>query len=107
MQREFHKRGLSAIYVEDHIALKTLYKETRELEYDINISDLFLKLFFSACIQNRKNTIIFLFQCYFDLFTQVEQIALRQSFFYGKYRIKNKQLTQWYSDTILPIIRGH
>jgi len=107
MQREFHKRGLSAIYVEDHIALKALYKETQELEYDINILDLFLKLFFSACIKNRKNTIICLFQCYFDLFTEAERIALRQSFFYGKYQIKNKQLTKWYSETILPIVKCH
>ncbi len=105
MQRQFHKRGKKAIFIHDHEELKSLYKDARNLDYDVNIADIFLKLFYFACIHNRKDTIIFLFQCYFDLFTETERIALRQCFFYGKYQIKNKQLTQWYSESILPIIK--
>jgi len=57
--------------------------------------------------QKQKGTIVFLFRSYFDLFTETERIALRQSFFYGKYKIKDKRLAQWYSHTILPIIRHY
>ena len=105
MQRILYQRGKDAVTRSDHMELKTLYQDAQKIDYDINITDLFLKLFYSACIHNRKGTIIFLFQCYFDMFTEAQRVALRQSFFYGKYQIKNKQLTHWYSESILPIIR--
>jgi hypothetical protein len=106
MQQQFYNRGKKAIFVEDHVELKSVYKDAQNImDYNINISDLFIKLLYSACFHNRKNTIIFLFQCYFDIFTDTQRIALRQSFFYGKYQIKNEKLIRWYSDSILPIIK--
>ena len=105
MQRQLYNLGKQAIFIEDHTELKSIYKEAINLDYDINMTDIFIKLFYSACIHNRKSTIIFLFQCYFDMFTKMERIALRQSFFYGKYQIKDVQLIHWYADTILPIIK--
>ena len=43
---------------------------------------------------------------YFEIFSETQQIALRQSFYYGKFKIKNKELINWYSNTIIPIIRN-
>ena len=105
MQRCFYERGRDAIAMSDHQELKNLYIDAQHIDYEINIADIFLKLFYSACKHNRKGSIIFLFECYFDMFTEAERIALRQSFFYGKYQIKNKQLTHWYNECVLPIIR--
>ena len=88
MNKQIISKGKSAVYVQDHIGLKTLYNDINRNDYQINISDLFLKLFYHACQHERKSTIIFLLRIYFELFSQCEQIALRQCFFYGKYKLK-------------------
>ena len=105
MQRQLINRGQSAVYCQDHAGLKTLYRETQRDDYQINIADIFLKLFYYACEHNRRSTIIFLFQMYFDVFGESERIALRQSFYYGKFKIKNKDLIKWYDNHIIPVIR--
>ena len=107
MQRKLINRGKKAIYIQDHASLKQLYFETYNIEdFQVNISDIYLKLFYYACTHNRKNTIIFLFKIYFEIFSETQQIALRQSFYYGKFKIKNTELINWYSNTIIPIIRN-
>ena len=42
---------------------------------------------------------------YYEIFDDVSQIALRQSFVYPKYIIKDKNLTNWYSKNILPLVK--
>ncbi len=105
MQKQFIRKGQAAIYRHDHKSLKELYMESQSKDYQINISDIFLKLFYYACTHGRRNTIIFLFQMYYEIFSQAEQIALRQSFYYGKFKIKDKNLQRWYTNNIIPIIR--
>jgi len=105
LQNSLIKRGQEAVYRQDHQTLKGLYMETYKEDYQLNLSDIFLKLFFHACQHNRKSTIIFLFKMYFEIFSESERIALRQSFYYGKFKIKEKRITRWYDQCILPVIR--
>jgi hypothetical protein len=105
MNKQIISKGKSAVYVQDHIGLKTLYNDINRNDYQINISDLFLKLFYHACQHERKSTIIFLLRIYFELFSQCEQIALRQCFFYGKYKLKKKSMISWYSQYVIPLIK--
>ena len=105
MQKELIKIGRDAVYTQDHEKLKSLYNHTQNEDYILNESEIFLKLFYYACKHNRKSTIIFLFRIYFDLFSFSQQIALRQSFYYGKFKIKNKKLQKWYNDNILTVIK--
>ena len=105
MQKEIIKKGKTAVFTEDHETLKSIYNTNQYQDYAVNFSNIFLKLFFYACNHNRKSTIIFLLRVYFDIFTLPEQIGIRQSFYYGKYKIKDKNLAKWYSQSILPIIK--
>jgi len=105
MNKQIINKGKSAVFIQDHIGLKSLYNDINQSDYQINLSDLFLKLFYHACQHERKNTIIFLLRTYFDLFNQYEQIALRQAFFYGKYKLKKKSMISWYSQYVIPLIK--
>lgn len=75
-------------------------------EYQINFQNIFQKLLLHACTKNSKECIIFLINLYFEKFDVVTKIALRQSFFYGKYLIKDKPTKAWYNDNIIPLIRA-
>ena len=105
MQKKIISEGKNAVFVQDHAKLKNLYNTVENLDYNINMAEIFLKLFYYACNHNRKETIIFLFRFFYDHFSISEQIGLRQSFYYGKYKIKNKEIAKWYGSTILPIIK--
>ena len=107
MQRQLIQRGKNAVFIQDHQQLKNLYTETHNLDYQLNMADIFLQLFYYACQHNRQATIIFLLQMYYEIFSETERIALRQSFYYGKYKIKKKSLSSWYDKCILPIIRAY
>jgi hypothetical protein len=104
-----HKRllkdGKDAIFIQDHQGLKNIYAQTLNRDYQLHIGDLFLKLFYYACKHNRKSTILFLFRMYFEIFTDGEKLALRQAFYYGKVKIKEKETKKWYNDNILPVIK--
>jgi len=90
-----------AICVQDHVRLKTIYGNNLQRD----MSDLFIKSLYYACQYNLKSTIIFLSQAYFDIFSEIEKIALRQSFAYGKYKIKDNELKKWYSANIMPLVQ--
>ena len=105
MNKQIISKGKTAVYVQDHDCLKTLYNDIQRNDYQINMADLFLKLFYHACQHERKSTIIFLLRIYFELFSQCEQIGLRQSFFYGKYKLKKKSMISWYSQYVIPLIK--
>lgn len=92
----------------DLVGLDHLYQDikTPDAEYRLNYSYIFQKLFIHACATESKEIIIYLIQMYFEIFNSVTQIALRQSFFYGKYMIKrDDDLVDWYSDHIIPLIK--
>ena len=105
MNKQLVSKGKRAVYIQDHACLKSLYADINTNDYEINITDLFLKLFYHACQHERKSTIIFLLRIYYDIFSQCEQIALRQSFFYGKYKLKKKSMISWYSQYVIPLIK--
>lgn len=100
------KKGKKAIDCQNHSEIKNLYFQTQNRTRRINLYDVFLKLFFYACQKERKDSIIFLMRMYMEYFSDTTKIALRQSFFYGKYKIKSASLRKWYSEYILPIIKG-
>lgn len=99
------KEGKNAVYLQDHAKLKHVYSRTNTQDYQLPISDIYLKLFYYACKHNRKETIKFLFQIYFEIFSDYEKIAIRQGFYYAKTKIKEKDLREWYSSYVLPIIK--
>ena len=105
MYKKYVKLGKTAVYNEDHEALQELYKDLYNggqynNEYQINIEYIFLQLFYHACKLERKGTILYLYNFYQKM-SDSNKIALRQSFTYGKYLMKNKALKEWYSKTIL------
>lgn len=75
-------------------------------EYDINSQYIFNQLFNHACLKKNKEIIIYLMMLFYEIFDDVSQIALRQSFVYPKYLIKDKLLTKWYSENILPLVKN-
>ena len=105
MHKRLLKAGKEAVFIQDHEELKNIYARTLNRDYQLHIGDLFLKLFYYACQHNRKSTILFLFRMYFEIFAEGERMALRQAFYYGKIKMKEKEMKKWYSDNILPVIK--
>jgi len=105
MHKALLRAGKEAVFIQDHQQLKYIYSQTLNRDYQLHIGDLFLKLFYHACQHNRKTTILFLFRMYFEIFTESEKMALRQGFYYGKIKIKEKEIKKWYNDYILPVIK--
>ena len=53
--------------------------------------------------KKNKEIIIFLTRIYYEIFDEVAQIALRQSFIYPA--SEDRLLTEWYNNTILTLIK--
>jgi len=105
MERELIKRAKEAIFIQDHQQLKDIYGGICALDYQLNISYIFFQLFYYACQYNRKTTIMFLFRIYYEIFSDAERVALRQGFYYGKFKIKEEELATWYNHCLLPVIK--
>tara|TARA_B100000886_G_C20021284_1_gene325975 strand:+ start:177 stop:509 length:333 start_codon:yes stop_codon:yes gene_type:complete len=109
MNKNLVSEGKYLIGLHDIDSFKDLYYETKKLsnrpEYKINYEYLFVQLLNHACLKRDKQIIIFLMRIYYEIFDDVSQIALRQSFVYPKYIIKDKTLTKWYSKNILPLVK--
>ena len=48
MQNQLIKQGKKAVYSQDHQALKDLYRDAQRDDYKINMTNIFLKLFWSC-----------------------------------------------------------
>ena len=48
------KKGKKAIDCQNHSEIKNLYLQTQNVNHRINLSDVFLKLFYYACQKERK-----------------------------------------------------
>ena len=98
------------ISVYDLESLNDFYYDIKDIsnksDYDINYQYIFLQLLNHACLKKNKEIIIFLTRIYYEIFDEVAQIALRQSFIYPKYLIKDRLLTEWYNNTILTLIKS-
>ena len=44
MNKQLVSKGKRAVYIQDHIGLKSLYNEINTNDYEINITDLFLSI---------------------------------------------------------------
>ena len=42
MNKQIINKGKSAVFIQDHIGLKSLYNDINQSDYQINLSDLFL-----------------------------------------------------------------
>ena len=84
---------------------KSIEKHITDSEYCVNIQNIYQKLFLYSCIKNSKDCISFLMNLYNTKFDTVSKIALRQSFYYGKYLIKNKPIRAWYDSHIIAQIK--
>ena len=108
MDKIFIIEGKKHIDFDSTLSLTTLYNtildHQKNSEYSVNIQNIFQKLFLYSCIKSKKSCIQYLFNLY-GTFDTVTKIALRQSFFYGKYLIKDKAIQSWYSKDILPKVK--
>ncbi|MDC0230361.1 hypothetical protein OAK19_00210 [Aureispira] len=109
MNKIFIDQGKKAISLNNVPILQGLYdnieNKQRDVEYQINFQYIYQKLLFHACIKEAKDCIIFLLNLYLNNFDDVSKIALRQSFFYGKYLLKDEKLIDWYDKNIISKIR--
>jgi hypothetical protein len=105
MNKIFIDQGKEAITRNNVTILQEIYNtiknKQKEVEYNINFQYIYQKLLFHACIKESKDCITFLRNLYLNKFDDVSKIALRQSFFYGKYLLKDKNLIEWYDKNII------
>ena len=109
MNKIFINRGKEAITLNNVSILQDLYdsieNKQKDLEYQINFQYIYQKLLFHVCIKESKDCIIFLLNLYLNKFDDVSKIAIRQSFFYGKYLLKDEKMIEWYDQNIISKIR--
>ncbi len=72
---------------DDIINLELYYKYLNDNDIEYNEEYVYQKVFIYACIIGAKNCIKWLFTIYDDL-DEINQISIRQMFFYGKYLIQ-------------------
>tara|TARA_B100000925_G_scaffold286521_1_gene264388 strand:- start:683 stop:1045 length:363 start_codon:yes stop_codon:yes gene_type:complete len=95
-------------YINDYIA------NINSLDYKIDQLDIFKLIFNHSCSRGNKELIEWFLELYLNYFNDIEKIAARQLFFYGKYviinesryNIKNKNsLIHWYDTNVIPKIK--
>ena len=94
MESQYIREGKEYILRDNEVGLETVYQQIQNFnnqkdhEYQINYQNVYQKLLLFACIKHAKDCIFYLVNVYFE-FDDITQIALRQSFYYGKYLMKN------------------
>ena len=89
---------------DDREQLEHMIENVNTQDYQINYSYIFNQLLYYSCINNKKWCIEFLLNIYNKKFDEVEKIALRQSFVYGKYLCRNKEYKCWYQNLIKHLV---
>lgn len=104
MEREIITQARNYIKNGDLIALQTCGKSATNRA--VNIHYIFQMLFNCVCRYGTPEMLIWLVQVYYE-FDVVNQIALRQLFFYGKVLTQKNNLieTSWFNDHILILVR--
>ena len=100
------REAKKSLRTSDMHVLKSCIKTLYGMEYGNN-AHTYKTIFLEACRYSNMEVIIYLIQAYYDGLGDIEQMALRQMFIYGKYRtFNNKNLdSQRYNDNILPLFR--
>lgn len=102
--------GKERINYRDTVGLKELLQEVlekEEISYSVNYGNIYNKLFLHSCVKGNTESIIFMVNVYFDILRLCDQLALRQTVFYGKQILPktNKELILWYDSFVIPIFR--
>ena len=79
--------------------LKGIYADLPDY---INREHLFNQVFLSACTHQKTEIIYWLYMIFLSM-DPVSQVALRHTFTYGKYIIKDKTIRKWYEEKIINI----
>tara|TARA_Y100000992_G_C21269181_1_gene495693 strand:- start:1234 stop:1575 length:342 start_codon:yes stop_codon:yes gene_type:complete len=82
-----------------------LYEIKSIQDYQISIPSMYKDLFLYSSVHGTTTVLIWFIELYYEL-SMIEQIALRQLFFYAKYLSKkNKYIPKnWFQDYIIPLI---
>ena len=111
MQNNIINSGKEYVDINNITLLKKLYIQifdfntNKKNEYKLNFQYIYKTLLLYACTKKKKESIKFLVDLYF-IFDDISKIALRQTFFYGKYLLKKpKELIKWYDKYVLEKIR--
>ena len=107
-QKEFIKSGKDSIRYNSIKELNQMLEEiNKPNEYEINRTFLYKDLFLYACKHGTRDILIWFIELYYE-FSVVEQIALRQIFFYGKYiATKNRRVnTNWFSNHVISLVKN-
>ena len=94
---------MDAVEAQDHHKLKDLYEEHGPSK---DAGELYIRVLYHACAKSRRSTVIFLVRQYYEIFDEIQQIAMRQCFFYGKYKMRDKGDRKWYDECVLPLVRS-
>ena len=91
-------KGLESIYY--HIAASTN-------DYLINGVYVFRNLYIYACQYGTRETLIWFIELFYEVFSDIERIALRQLFIYGKYTMRRNRCISvgWYNDSIISLVK--
>ena len=108
-QKEFIKSGKDSIRYNSIKELNHMLEEiNKPNEYEINRAFLYKDLFLYACKYGTKDILIWFIELYYE-FNVIEQIALRQIFFYGKY-VANKNISfsnRLFTNYVIPLIKSN
>ena len=107
-QKEFIKSGKESIRYNSIKELNQMLEEiNKPNEYEINRTFLYKDLFLYACKHGTRDILIWFIELYYE-FSVVEQVALRQLFFYAKYTaMKNRRIDKnWFSNHVIPLVKN-
>jgi len=105
MEKYYLKQALLCVKNNDLEELKEVYNDVIEYnktkEYNIPHQNIFKRTFLSACIKDKRNIILWLFELY-KTFEILDKTGLKPTFYYAKYICKNKG---WFEKNIMKYIR--
>tara|TARA_Y100000590_G_C15451960_1_gene913055 strand:- start:191 stop:562 length:372 start_codon:yes stop_codon:yes gene_type:complete len=109
--KELYEKGKGYIDYNDTDSVENFYKyKKQDISQLDNVEILFKQLFLYACRNGTSEILALLFQLYFTILDEIQQIALRQMFHYGKYiiikRKNSEELTEWYDSCVLESMRN-
>ena len=105
--RSFINLGKEAIRYNSIKDLNNLLIQINNVtDYQINIASVYKDLFLYACKNGTKDICIWFIKLYYEL-SDIDQIALRQLFFYAKFvAMKNRRLSNlWFTNSVIPLIK--
>lgn len=98
------------IRLNDIYTLKTNCKDilNSSRDYQLSVPYIYQQLFLYACNKGTQELIIWFIKLYYEIFSVVEQTALRQMFIYAKYTVKkNKRINiKWYTNNVLSLMKN-